>query len=154
MRDKTRKSADITQIFLCRAENEQVVLKIDLVNDIATHFGGWEEDETLGKVDGIRNILSNKISCVYRFEPKDIADLWTIARNHRFSWKEIIGEAQQKDAGIDPIIIADIIGSFPPSHLESIRWRVAPDSDEVIQDLHSMVGDIIGGGNNSLVEKR
>ncbi|MFZ2322082.1 MAG: hypothetical protein WAV89_00140 [Ignavibacteriaceae bacterium] len=42
-------------------------MKLDFVNDIATKFEKIVVDKRLGKVDSIRNILSNKISALYRF---------------------------------------------------------------------------------------
>ena len=68
-----RRYKDFTQFILTSCDTE-TILKIDLVNDIAPHYGEFGQDETLGKIDSLRNILSNKISALYRYEAKDIVD--------------------------------------------------------------------------------
>ncbi len=62
-------------------------MKIDMINDLAVHYGDVKIDTKLGKVDSLENILTNKISAVFRYEPKDFYDLWIIARNMQFDWK-------------------------------------------------------------------
>ena len=42
-------------------------------------------------------VLSNKISALFRFEPKDVADLWMIAKNKSFNWKRIMRETKTKE---------------------------------------------------------
>lgn len=73
---------DYVQLFVQQQsrQNQRVILKIDLVNDVAPHYGSIEWDDTLGRVDSWRNILSNKVSALYRVEAKDVIDLWTLAR--------------------------------------------------------------------------
>jgi len=151
--EKIRRSSNFTQIILNAHSDPSVILKIDLINDVAPHFGGFTENSPFGRVDSIRNILSNKISCVYRFEPKDIVDLWIISLNYAFSWPEIFLEVRQKEAGIEPGSVSDIIGSFPSSGLEAIRWITQPNTEKVMKDLHVMLDDIAAGGLNSLCVK-
>jgi hypothetical protein len=60
----------------------------------------------LGSVDHWRNILSDKLGALLRFEPKDYADLWVIAGHRSFSWKDIVGEAiANKTTGPDLILL-------------------------------------------------
>jgi predicted nucleotidyltransferase component of viral defense system len=117
-------------------------LKIDLVNDVAAHYGGFEASAVLGKVDHWRNILSNKIGALLRFEPKDYADLWVIARHCSFSWKEVIEEAKTKEAGLDPVVLYDLIRSFPPEMLPTIRWAVEVNTEAFLKDLHRLAEDL------------
>jgi len=77
------------------------------------HYGDFEYNKSLGKIDSWQNILSNKITAVFRFEPKDIADIWIISKNKTFNWKMIIKEAKTKEAGIEPEVIFNILKSFP-----------------------------------------
>jgi hypothetical protein len=60
----------------------QTDLKIDLVNDIAPHYGGFDTSPVLGRVDHWRNILSNKLGALLRFEPKNYAEDLFFMRNN------------------------------------------------------------------------
>jgi predicted nucleotidyltransferase component of viral defense system len=80
-KENIRRLKDFSQVFLL-INNNDIRLKIDFVNDVAAHYGTFENNKVLGKIDSWRNILSNKISAIFRFEPKDIADIWK-------SWKLI-----------------------------------------------------------------
>jgi len=46
--------------------DEQTELKIELINDIAFHYSEMIRDPVIGAVDRWRNILSNKLSAVFR----------------------------------------------------------------------------------------
>ena len=78
---------DYVQLFVEQqsVHDKGVILKIDLVNDVAAHYGNMEWDGTLGRIDSWRNILSNKISALYRVEAKDVIDLWALAKIKSFS---------------------------------------------------------------------
>lgn len=104
--------------------HETVILRIDLVNDVAPHYGTIEWNDILGRVDSWRNILSNKVSALYRIEAKDVVDLWALAKMKVFNWAEIVREASSKDAGLDPIILYDLLKSFPRQELsaDNISW--------------------------------
>ncbi len=65
----------------------------------------FETHERLGTIDSWRNILSNKISALFRFEPKDVADIWILSKKKAFEWNIILDEAKTKEAGVDPEII-------------------------------------------------
>jgi len=79
-------------------------LKIDIINDVAKHFGELEYEDVLGRIDSWRNILSNKITALFRPEPKDVADILFISLNKSFNWKEIINEAKTKEVGVEPLL--------------------------------------------------
>jgi len=73
-------------------QSENISLKIDFVNDVPFHYGGFESREIFHKIDNWRNILSNKICALSRLEAKDIADILFIAKSFQFNWEEIIQE--------------------------------------------------------------
>lgn len=143
---------DYVQVFLQRsAEDEEVTLKLDLVNDVASRYGDLEWDDALGRVDSWRNILSNKISALYRIEAKDVVDVWSVARIRPFNWTEIIREASSKEAGLDPVVLYDLLKSFPEGALPSIKWiDPKPDEGPIMQDLQVMASEIFEGLDNSL----
>jgi len=127
-----------------------VQLKVDLVNDIPAHFGEFQIVEPLGKVDSWRNILSNKISALFRFSEKDYVDVWGIARKYAFDWKEIVSEAKHKEAAVDPGEIASVFLSFPFEKLEVIKWVEGFDYSRIKEDFKTISEDVFYGRINSL----
>jgi hypothetical protein len=125
-------------------------LKVDLVNDIAAHFGEFQIVEPLGKLDSWKNILSNKISALFRFTEKDYVDVWAISKKYAFDWKEIVSEAKQKEAAVDAGEIANVFLSFPFETLEVIRWAEGFDYSTIKEDFKTIAGDIFYGRINSL----
>lgn len=86
-KESIRRGRDFTQLFI--SDNSSFPeLKVDIVNDVAPHFSEFEVHKVLGKIDSWRNILSNKITALFRSEPKDIADLLTISEYERFNPSE------------------------------------------------------------------
>lgn len=120
----------------------QTDLKIDLVNDPVPRYGNFELNPVLGRVDHWRNILSNKLGALLRYEPKDYADLWIIAGHRSFSWKEVVTEARTKEAGLDPVTLYDLLRSFPRELVPTIRWAFEVDPDAFLEDLHRLAEDL------------
>jgi len=149
-RKSTIRGRMYARFILGKPGERDVKLKIDCANDIAAHFGDFEYDEILGKIDGIRNMLSNKISAVFRYEPKDFADIWTMSKKVKFHWDVIIEEAKSKEAGTDPSVLNDIMKSFPPDAVMSVKWILSVDQKEFLRDLHVIADDIFYGRENSL----
>jgi hypothetical protein len=135
------------RIFLNR---EDVTLKIDLVNDVPFHYGQFASGEFFHKIDNWRNILSNKLCSISRSEPKDMADIIGIAKASPFSWVDLIKEAQEKDAWIEPLSICQIMESFPIESFNQIKWIVQWDPRTLQQDLKTIHRDIFYGRVNSL----
>ena len=127
-------------------------LRLDFVNDVAPHFGEFIAHPLYPRIDSLRNILSNKITALYRLEPKDIADLYVIACSYRFDWNIALQEAEAKEAGIDAATIADIIAGFPRDMFSAIKWRIVPDPDKFYRTLSIMALDILHAGPNSLAK--
>jgi len=136
------------QVFLVGSQGTR--LKIDLVNDIAIHYGDFLTDPILGRVDSWRNILSNKISALYRFEPKDIVDLWAIASHYSFSWKELFVEAISKELAVDPISATDILRGMPREYLNAIKWITDVEYAAFSKDIDVIATDILLGNDNTL----
>lgn len=138
---------DFTQLFLHRAD---VVLKLDIVNDVAPHFGGLETHPVLGSVDSWQNILSNKVSALHRLEIKDFVDLWTIAAHREFDWRSVFAEAKQKDAGLDVMMMYELLRSVPAESLHLVKWVKRIDGDRLIREFAVMADDLFYGRKNSL----
>jgi len=152
--DRVVRYEDYVQLFVEQQSihDKGVILKIDLVNDVAAHYGNIEWDGTLGRVDSWRNILSNKISALYRVEAKDVIDLWALAKIKSFNWAGIIREASSKEAGLDPVVIYDLLKSFPREELSAIKWiGQGPNENFILGDLSVMADEIFEGLENSLM---
>ena len=147
---RVRRSENFLQFFINKKEIE---LKVDLINDVAPHYGIFFEDSILGKVDSLRNILSNKMSAVFRYEAKDIADIWIICKNLKCNLREIINEAKNKEAGVDPVAIYEILSSFPVNKLDLIKWIKKPDTEIFKKEILQIANDIMYGKDNSLFLK-
>ena len=145
--ERTNVEENFAQCFVYK---DDVELKIDFVNDLAVRFGSIREDNILGKVDSIRNILSNKISALYRFEIKDYVDIWIIAKNYKFNWREIFAEAKQKEAAVDPVEIFNLFKSFPFENLNAIKWAQKLDYSKIGKEFDVIAREILNGSDNSL----
>lgn len=147
--DSTIRAESFVRASVVSLKDPELELKIDLVNDSAPHFGRLSSKSPLGALDGVRNILSNKIAATLRFEAKDFADLWAICRNRSFRWDAVWPEARAKELGLDPGVVGEIVGQVPLAELQAVRWRSIP-IEEVQRDLSAMAFDIVSGLPNSL----
>ena len=122
-----------------------VLLKLDFVNDLVPHYGEIEKTDLFYRTDSIRNILSNKLSAIFRYAAKDIADIREIAMHETIDWSTIIQEARQKEAGLELIYIAEILKGMPQSEFETIAWIKKPDWHEFCSDIDRIVYEMTSG---------
>ena len=122
---------------------DEIVLKMDFVNDIAYRVGVPFEHPVLGTIDTIENILTNKIGALYRYAEKDVADIWAIWKKYPIDWQEVFTQATRKDAGIDEVSAAEIIDSFPEQRFDVIRWSGTVDKREFFEDLKRISYEIL-----------
>lgn len=151
--DKNRqiqKREYIYSLYVCWDKSD-VSLKLDFVKDVNAHFGEIQSTPLFHRVDSKRNILSNKISALFRYANKDVADLRELALHENFNWNEIIEEAREKEGGIDVSIISDILKKMPQSEFEKIFWINKPTWEQFCEDIKTMCYDMVSGGDNSLV---
>ncbi len=128
----------------------EALLKIDLVNDVAPRFGAPVRGGIFPRIDSLRNIVSNKVTALYRLESKDIADIWVICNHKTFLWSEVMEEAAQKETGLDAATAADVVRSFPKPLFDTIRWRERPDRQQFFSDLAVIASDLLAVRENSL----
>jgi hypothetical protein len=122
------------------------LLKLDFVNDVSSHFGEIIKTDLFFRTDSIRNILSNKITCLFRFAAKDVADLREIALRTQINWPQVIHDARNKEAGIEIPILCDILRGIPQSEFETIAWVNKPEWEEFRSDIERIVFDMMNGG--------
>jgi hypothetical protein len=132
------------------ARDGDMSLKIDFINDVAFRYGDFQEAPFYPRIDHWRNILSNKLCALSRREPKDIADILSIARCFSFTWPDIFREALQKDLWAEPLEISRMIQEFPAELLGALKWVQPFDPDAFTADLKAMHRDIFHGLDNSL----
>ena len=133
---------------------DEATLKVDFVNDSAPRFGGLVSGRLFPRIDSLRNILSNKVTAMYRLESKDIADLWAICSHEAFRWSDIMVEANRKEVGIDAATVADLVRSFPRHLFDTIRWRTEPHEELFFSDLAAIALDLLAVRENSLCHER
>jgi predicted nucleotidyltransferase component of viral defense system len=126
-------------------KNDNVLLKLDFVNDLVPHYGEINTTSLFYRTDSIRNMLSNKLSAIFRYAAKDVVDIREIALHETIDWSAIIKEARQKEAGLELIYISEILTGMPQSEFETIAWVKKPDWDEFSGDINRIVFDMING---------
>ena len=120
-----------------------VLLKLDFVNDNVPLFGEIQNTDLFYRVDSVRNILSNKLSAIYRYAAKDITDIREIALRETVNWPESIKEAREKDAGVELTYVSQILASIPQSEFETIAWVKKPAWEEFQNDISKIVYDML-----------
>ena len=128
-------------------------LKLDFVNDIPAHFGEIIQTPVFYKTDAVENILSNKISAIFRYSIKDIADIREISLHEHFEWQPIYQQACQKDAGLDLATISKIISSVPESEFDKVNWTVNPGWEQFQKDIRTIAEDMVFVRENTLCNK-
>lgn len=90
-------------------DNQQDLLKIDLVKDIPVHFGEFKQKGNV-RLDSLENIGSNKITAIFgRTDHKDFIDLYYILNETDFTFEHLVSLAKQKDLGLTDFYLANSI---------------------------------------------
>lgn len=139
---------DFVRIFIIEKE---CTLKVDFVNDIPFRSGNPVITLLFDRTDNLTNILSNKLSALTRYSPKDVVDIVYICFSFAFNWETIMNDVSEKDIWINPVNAAAILESFPTEKLNEIIWTdKAPESERFATKIKSIVTDLLSGGENSL----
>jgi Nucleotidyl transferase AbiEii toxin, Type IV TA system len=131
-------------------KEDDVILKIDFVNDVGFHSGEVINSSLYHRIDSWRNILSNKVTALSRGEGKDAADILFLCYQYHFNWLEIINDAKDKDSWIDEVNASKLIGEFELEKLQKVKWIQQPNFDELQSHLKTIAKDILLGVDNSL----
>jgi predicted nucleotidyltransferase component of viral defense system len=131
--------------FKVRWDKSDTLLKLDFVNDVASHFGEILKTDLFVRTDSIRNMLSNKLTALFRFAAKDVADIREFALHEKVDWQQAINDARQKEAGLEIPIICDILQGMPESEFETIAWTKKPSWQEFCGDIDRIVLEMISG---------
>lgn len=118
------------------------LLQLDFVNDIASRYKDIVVTKDNFLIDNIENILSNKITAVMgRDNPKDIFDIYLIAKNYDFSWEDILESAHEK-AGFNNDELLVRLKSFPTELLENIKLTDSTFLDNFEKEFPEIVNSI------------
>jgi hypothetical protein len=116
-----------------------VSLKIELINDVPARVGEIQNHPVLGRLDSAENILANKVTALLdREEPKDLADIWGFCIQKGLSLQAAITNAQSKAAGVFPADLARVLCSAERKDWEVIRWIKAPPVKAFIAQLNEL----------------
>jgi len=126
-------------------KDSETLLKLDFVNDLVPHYGEIIGTSLFYRTDSIRNMLSNKLSAIFRYAAKDIADIIEIALHETIDWQTIINEARSKEAGLELVYISEILTSMPQSEFETIAWTKKPSWQEFRDDIDRIIHEMISG---------
>jgi predicted nucleotidyltransferase component of viral defense system len=126
--------------------DSDILLKLDFVNEMVPQYGEIIKTAIFYRTDSIRNILSNKLSAIFRYAAKDIADIREIALHETIDWSTIIQEARQKEVGLELNYISEILTCIPQSEFETIAWTKKPDWQEFCDDINRIVYEMMSIG--------
>ena len=129
----------------------EFTLKLDFVNDIPYRYGTSISTKLFKRTDNILNILSNKLTALSRYTPKDVVDIVFICKSISFSWDSVFNDAVEKDLWVNPVNIAEILEQFPVEKLIEIAWIDKMPSDGWFMScINQIIPDILKGKSNSL----
>lgn len=127
---------------------DNVMLKIEFINDVPARVGEPQNHATLGRLDTAENILSNKITALLdRDEPKDLADIWGFCAMKGLSLREAITSAQGKAMGVFPVDLGRALCSASPADWEAIRWINPPPAEVFVSQLNALGEGLLLPGN-------
>jgi predicted nucleotidyltransferase component of viral defense system len=128
-----------------RWNKSDAVLKLDFVNDVAPHFGDVLKTPLFDRTDSIRNMLSNKLTALFRFAGKDVADLREIALHETVDWTAAIQDAREKEMGVEIPVVCDILRGIPQKEFDSVIWIKKPEWAFFCRDIEKIVLDMMRG---------
>ncbi|MEI7801369.1 MAG: nucleotidyl transferase AbiEii/AbiGii toxin family protein [Bacteroidota bacterium] len=147
---------DISQDSFARVfvHEKSSVLKVEFVNDVEFHSGGFQSSSLYHKIDTPKNILSNKVCALSRSAAKDLADLIWISRNEKFNWNKIFEDAKKKDSWVNEVDVLLAIKKFPIEKLLSdVKWIRKTSAKRLQSDIKVILKDMASAANNSLCKK-
>jgi len=144
--DTTIADEGFARVFVIDGDN---TLKLDFVNDVSFRSGTPAKTKLFERTDNLYNILSNKITALGRYSPKDVVDIVYICEILSFNWENIINDASEKDLWVNPINVAEVLEQFPMQKLKDVAWiSEAPSSKWFADRIKKIITGILDGSNN------
>lgn len=135
-----------------RLDQGGLELKLDFVADRLPRVGMPVRVGNLS-IDTVRNILANKVCAILgRDEGRDIADIICISRERRFSWLEVLAEAEKKESfSIEDLVYR--LSTFPLSALAEVPFATELGMRDYEVALEGIRSDIGARRGNSLARE-
>lgn len=143
-------SQDYISFYITHPNFPNINLKIDLVNDIAPHFGTIKTTPAYYQTDDWYNILINKVTALLRLDIKDYVDIWIIAKHKPFNWDDIISKAREKEVGLDPLLCIQMMKTIPFEAFTTIKWITDYSFEAFRNDMEVIIMDLLKCADNSL----
>lgn len=144
------KSPDFRTLVL-KHPDYQMGLKLDFVNDVAAHYGEICDTALFYRTDSVRNILSNKVTAIFRMSAKDIVDIHRICLNEKFEWGQIFEEVREKELGVEPLDVSQIMQGITQTAFDNIKWKCKLTYADFKRDIDIIASDMLSMKLNSLV---
>ena len=129
------------------------VLQIDFVNDRVPRYKDIIFLKNGFRIDNVENILCNKVTAVIgRDNPKDIFDIYLIAKFHNLIWQNILNFSKKKMAFKEEDFVFKL-KTFPESLMKEIKLVDQNFLDSFTIDLPILIEDVINKGENRLFNK-
>jgi predicted nucleotidyltransferase component of viral defense system len=128
--------------------SNNIILKIEMINDVTFHEGDIISDSLFHKIDSWKNILSNKISALSRNEPKDMADILFLSEKFDFNWMEVIESAKKKDMWVNEIDISTIFSNYLAKSMKDLKWISTPNYEKLSEEMKVIAKSILMAGDN------
>ena len=128
--------------------SNNIILKIEMINDVTFHEGDIISDSLFHKIDSWKNILSNKISALSRNEPKDMADILFLSEKFDFNWMEVIESAKKKDMWVNEIDISTIFSNYSEKSMKDLKWISTPNYEKLSDKMKIIAKSILLAGDN------
>ncbi len=108
---------DAGSFVRARVETSETKVELDLVHDPVARIEPTPAPVDGIVVDSLADLRANKITCILsRFEPRDLVDLLFLDRAG-YPPENDLGLAIRKDGGVDPGVLAWLLGQFPTAPL-------------------------------------
>ena len=123
------------------------ILQVDFINDIASRYKDVIITKEKYIIDNVENILSNKLTAIVgRDNPKDVFDIYLIAKNYQFHWVDILQSAHDK-AGFSDDDLLVRLKSFPHDLLKSIKLTDQKFLDNFENEFQDIIKNIENANN-------
>ena len=125
-------------------------LQVDMVNDRLPRAGRPTVRPDSVRIDSLPNIAANKIGAVLgRDEPKDVFDLYLIARCAPINWRTVMNDARRK-AVVDMEVLEHRLHGFPIRLLDQLTVSHPEFLSEMKSEYPTMVEEIAALAESSL----
>ncbi|HUH01567.1 MAG TPA: nucleotidyl transferase AbiEii/AbiGii toxin family protein [Kofleriaceae bacterium] len=114
-------------------QSEEIQMEIDLVHEPAPDLAPPDTIEGIA-IESLDDLRASKLTCILsRSEPRDLVDLYFLERAG-FPPQDDLELALRKDGGIDPGVIAWLLGQFPVEPMPALLLPLSVDELRAYRD--------------------